>query len=93
MTILNQKVGSSFEKVLKLYLETYISRRKENNTFSQGQLTAYENILTEKLNKAELQNFLQLQKVVLELEEQLNNFVLEEKQHKTSMEVVAHKII
>jgi len=84
---LRQKSGSSLEKVFELYLETYISmvrQEKENDNFFQGQLTALEKVLSEKLNKEELEKITQLQREVLKLEEQLNIFTLKE-QYKTEV--------
>nr|CAG8476554.1 5884_t:CDS:2 [Entrophospora candida] len=84
ITTLRSKVGANLERILELYLETYISmlkQKKEADIFYQGQLTAFSKILEEKLNQDDLQSLAKLRKEVWKLEVELTNFALKKEQY------------
>ncbi|GES90342.1 hypothetical protein GLOIN_2v1655297 [Rhizophagus clarus] len=74
ITDAKEKAGTHLEKFLGLLLQIQkqiIERQQESDSFAQGQLSAYQIILQEKLEYDELQKLLNEQKKLLALEEQL----------------------
>lgn len=74
ITNAKEKVGTNMGKFFDLLLQIQkqiIERQQENDTFAQGQLSAYQIILQEKLDYDELQEILNEQKKFLALEQQL----------------------
>jgi hypothetical protein len=68
------KTGDNLDKFLDLLLQIQkqiIERGQETDSFAQGQVDAYQNILQEKLSYNELQTLLNEQKKILKLEKQL----------------------
>jgi len=75
ITKAKDKAGINLEKFLDLLLQIQkqiIERQQENDSFAQGQLSAYQIILQEKLDYDELQKLLNEQKKLLKLEKQLH---------------------
>ncbi|RIA90596.1 hypothetical protein C1645_769506 [Glomus cerebriforme] len=75
ITNAKEKAGTNLEKFLELLLQIQkqiFEKQQENDSFAQGQLSAYQIFLQEKLDYDELQKILNDQKKLLELEKQLN---------------------
>ncbi|CAG8441502.1 uncharacterized protein OCT59_029282 [Rhizophagus irregularis] len=74
ITDAKEKAGTNMGKFLDLLLQIQkqiFERQQENDSFAQGQLSAYQIILQEKLDYDELQKILTEQKKLLKLEQQL----------------------
>ncbi|CAB4386449.1 unnamed protein product [Rhizophagus irregularis] len=74
ITDAKEKAGTNMGKFLDLLLQIQkqiFERQQENDSFAQGQLSAYQIILQEKLDYDELQKILNEQKKLLILEQQL----------------------
>jgi hypothetical protein len=83
ITDAKEKAGTNLERFLGLLLQIQkqiIENQKENDSFAQGQLSAYQIILQEKLDYDELQKLLNEQKKLLTLEEQLRFLRSDEKE-------------
>lgn len=83
-TTLQNKVGNELKSIVALYLqiqEQMISQEQENNTFTQGQLTAYQSILGQKVSEKELLELTQLQKEVVNLKRRLGDLDLKEQEY------------
>jgi hypothetical protein len=74
--VVREKIGISLEKILEIYLEdctTMIEQEKESDSFFQGRLDAYQNVLQTQVREEELLDLSQNQKEVIFLERQLVN--------------------
>jgi len=76
------KAGTDLPRTIDSLLDVHVATLKEikenDNTFVQGQLTAYQSILTEKLTNEEIQAILAKQKDIKELKQQLANLGIRE---------------